>query len=93
MTQFSGAGLNFDQNRRLFIIEFTGGNLSGDLEGEVTARPGTVVNVVPTYNPETGGYRLGFELEPGDAAAVELRARLTRNGAPVTETWLYRWTA
>ncbi len=92
-TQFSGAGLNFDQNRRLFIIEFTGGNLSGELEGEVTARPGTVANVVPTYNPETGGYRLGFELEPGDAAAVELRARLTRNGAPVTETWLYRWTA
>ncbi|HKQ94435.1 MAG TPA: glucan biosynthesis protein G [Aestuariivirgaceae bacterium] len=91
--QFSGAGLNFDQNRRLFIIEFSGGNLSGDLEAEVSATVGKVVNAVPTYNPETGGYRLGFELEPGDATSVELRARLTRNGAPVTETWLYRWTA
>lgn len=92
-TRFSGAGLNFDQNRRLFVIDFTGGNLSGDLKADVTASAGTVLNAVPTYNPESGGYRLSFELDPGGAAIVELRARLTRNGTAVSETWLYRWIA
>ncbi len=36
--------------------------------------------------------RLAFDLDPGGASAAELRARLTRDGAPVSETWLYRWT-
>jgi glucans biosynthesis protein len=88
---FSGAGLNFDQNRRLFIVDFAGGTLTGEITAEVSASAGTISNAVPVLNPETGGYRLSFELDPGGAAIVELRARLLREKMPVTETWLYRW--
>jgi len=35
---------------------------------------------------------LGFDLDPGPAAAADLRAVLTDRGRPASETWLYRWT-
>jgi glucans biosynthesis protein len=35
---------------------------------------------------------LGFDLDPGAAPAADLRAVLTRQGRPVSEVWLYRWT-
>lgn len=90
---FSGSGLNIEQTRRQFIIEFTGGDLTGEIAAEVKASTGEIFSVVPHFNSETGGYRLSFELDPKGAEAVELRAQLLRAGKPVTETWLYRWTA
>jgi glucans biosynthesis protein len=44
-------------------------------------------------NPATGGLRLAFSFDPKDRDLVELRAQLRRDGAPVSEVWLYRWTA
>ncbi|MCE8005695.1 glucan biosynthesis protein G [Aestuariivita sp.] len=44
-------------------------------------------------NPETGGLRLSFRFDPGDASVVELRAQLRKTGAMASEVWLYRWTA
>lgn len=44
-------------------------------------------------NPETGGLRLGFRFDPGEATLVELRAQLRKNGKLASEVWLYRWTA
>jgi glucans biosynthesis protein len=35
---------------------------------------------------------MSFSILPGDAQMVELRAQLRRDGAPLTEVWLYRWT-
>lgn len=90
---FAGSGLNFEQTRRQFIIEFTGGDLSGQITADVKASAGEVSNVVPHFNSETGGYRLSFELDPKGADTIELRAILKRDGKPATETWLYRWTA
>ena len=43
-------------------------------------------------NPETGGPRLAFTFDPGEAELVEFRAQLRLNGAPFSEVWLYRWT-
>ena len=43
-------------------------------------------------NPETGGVRLAFSMEPGEAESVELRAQLMHDGKTVSEVWLYRWT-
>lgn len=43
-------------------------------------------------NPETGGPRLAFTFDPGEADLVEFRAQLRLNGAPFSEVWLYRWT-
>ncbi|MBM1633844.1 glucan biosynthesis protein G [Sulfitobacter mediterraneus] len=44
-------------------------------------------------NPEIGGPRLAFTFEPGEATLAEFRAQLRLNGAPLSEVWLYRWTA
>ena len=44
-------------------------------------------------NPETGGPRLAFTFPPGDATLAEFRAQLRLNGEPLSEVWLYRWTA
>lgn len=43
-------------------------------------------------NPETGGPRLAFTFQPEEAALIEFRAQLRKDGAPLTEVWLYRWT-
>jgi len=44
-------------------------------------------------NPENGGWRIAFELAPGDQKVAELRAELRQGQMPLAETWLYRWTA
>ena len=44
-------------------------------------------------NPETGGWRILFEFLPGRETAVEMHARLMNGTTPLTETWIYRWTA
>lgn len=90
---FSGAGLNFEQTRRQFIIEFVGPGLSDDMTAEVNASAGKVVNAIVHHNHETGGYRLSFELDPEGATLSEIRALLRKGDEAVSETWLYRWTA
>jgi glucans biosynthesis protein len=88
----TAAGLNFNHDKRLFVIDFTGGDLSGAVTAKAEANAGELANVNSHPNPETGGTRLSFELDPKGAEVVELRAQLVRDGAPVSETWLYRWT-
>ncbi len=83
---------------RVFVLEVAGGKLKAlpsetALIAQVAADKGKVQNVVVTPNPEEGGWRVSFELLPGDDKVVELRATLLQNDAPVTETWLYRWTS
>jgi glucans biosynthesis protein len=81
---------------RRFVLDTTPGEASAAAappDAEVIASAGAVENVVVQPNPETGGLRLAFELRPGTARLVELRARLLRGGTPVSETWIYRWTS
>jgi glucans biosynthesis protein len=89
---FSGGGLNYNRTKRLYVIEFTGGNLTGEITPEVTASAGAVSNVVAQPNPETGATRLSFELDAKDIDMSELRAVLKRGSEQVSETWLSRWT-
>jgi periplasmic glucans biosynthesis protein len=42
--------------------------------------------------PQSGVYRVSFELDPGRAELAELRAEVLSKGRPWGETWLYRWT-
>ena len=44
-------------------------------------------------NPATGGWRLSFQLDQGSEKLVEMHARLMDGDNPLTETWIYRWTA
>ncbi|MFA6266614.1 MAG: glucan biosynthesis protein G [Pseudolabrys sp.] len=81
---------------RLFVLDITGDKLKGvkaeAVRGVVTANFGKLKNVVTQPNPQTGGWRLSFNLEPGNASVVELRASLMQNDEPLSETWVYRWT-
>jgi glucans biosynthesis protein len=94
----SRAGLSFDQERRLFAIDFRNGNEGGDVDRrglamEVSTSHGSVVNPRIHENQAAGALRVSFELAPGSADLSELRLLLTRDGKPASETWLYRWSA
>jgi glucans biosynthesis protein len=83
---------------RLVVIDFQGGRLADASANErprvdAQASHGELRNATAYFNAETGHWRMSFELQPGDARAVELRARLVDARGPLTETWLYRWTA
>ena len=90
---------------RQVVIDFdppgTSGAPTGDappppdphaLDAEVSTGTGTVDRITLQRHPGTGGLRLSFLFTPRDDAA-ELRARIVQAGRPVSETWLYRWTA
>ncbi|MGH8063247.1 MAG: glucan biosynthesis protein, partial [Pseudoxanthomonas sp.] len=82
---------------RRVVIDFEGDALKGlqaesGVEADVWSNTGKVLNPVVHALATTGGWRIGFELEPDDATAVELHARLKKGGQPLSETWLYRWT-
>ena len=81
---------------RVYVLEVQGGKLKPTdppPKAAVFANAGTIENVVVTPNPEQGGWRIAFELKPGDAKLAELRATLMQGDTPVSETWVYRWTA
>ena len=82
---------------RRFVLEFTGGKLKtlGDAKPkiEATANAGQLRNIVAQPNPETGGWRVNFELAPEAAKLVELRVRMLADAGPLSETWIYRWSA
>ena len=42
--------------------------------------------------PQTGAYRVEFELDPRREDIIELRTVLYSDGKPWAETWLYRWS-
>lgn len=81
-----------DRAIRLVVVDFDG-DASGEApQIEVTASTGRIDNPVVHARPG-GGWRAGFEFLPGGRATSELRMRLHRDGAPVSETWVYRWSA
>lgn len=91
-------GASWAEGRRQVIVDFAGQTLQGlgeddGVQADVWARQGRVLNPVAHPVPATGGWRIGFELDPAGARAVELHARLLRGRTPISETWLYRWTA
>ncbi|GGJ97647.1 glucan biosynthesis protein [Luteimonas terricola] len=80
---------------RQYLVDFAGGALpavDGAVRVQASDNVGALRNAVAYRNPETGGWRVGFELEPGDAAAVEMRLWLEGDGGRLSETWLSRWT-
>ena len=83
---------------RLFVLDLEGERLKSlpaDARPRVAASAdhGAISNAVAQPNPEQGGWRLSFELAPEDNKSVELRATLLLGDAPLSETWVYRWTA
>jgi glucans biosynthesis protein len=71
--------------------DFDGG--PENLTRHLWASAGTVSEGILQHNPETGGLRLSFRFDPGEAPMVEFRAQLRRDEKLASEVWLYRWTA
>jgi len=88
------SGASLDGKRRVFQIDFVGAGEQVDgLRIDGGASAGKVLNPQLVPNPAIHGFRASFELDPNGADLIELRLRVMRDKTPVTETWLYRWTA
>jgi len=92
LVRFSGRGLNHTQTQPIFVIDFKGESLAGDMAAEASASAGVVSNIALQPNAQLGGVRVSFEFDPGNAELSELRAVLRRGAQQISETWLYRWT-
>ncbi|MGR3501019.1 glucan biosynthesis protein [Pseudaestuariivita sp.] len=64
-----------------------------DVQIDLSVTGDVASNGILQRNPETGGVRLAFSFEAGDATTLEMRAALRRDTLPLTEIWTYRWTA
>ena len=80
----------------MFVLELTGERLksldANHVKGAVSVDKSEAHNIVTQPNPETGGWRLSFQINVKDQNAIELRASLLENETTVSETWIYRWT-
>ena len=56
------------------------------------ANPGSLHDAQISENPEVGGLRLSFDLDPEGNDQVELRIDLRSGDRPIAETWVYRWS-
>ncbi|HEY4530965.1 MAG TPA: glucan biosynthesis protein G [Luteimonas sp.] len=80
---------------RQYLVDFAGGALpagGGAVRVQAAANVGELRNATAYPNPATGGWRVGLELLPGDAPAVEMRMWLEGDAGRLSETWLSRWT-
>ncbi len=100
-TVFSGAGVDpnysanppsYDPDLKLYVIEFAGGDLEGDIIADVTASSGEISQVHLQKNNVEKTTRLSFEHNVNGADISEIRAVLKRGDKKASETWLFRWT-
>lgn len=81
------------EDQRSFVLDFKGeGAIPADLEIRVSSSEGEVLAPRGQAVPQSGVYRVSFELDPGRALLAELRVEVRSKGEPWSETWLYRWT-
>ncbi len=94
-------GAGPDRHTRQIVVDFSGGPLKDPglhLTADVGVSKGQFRNVVSEPNPDIGGWRIMFELEPGSEKLIDMHCRLLSDpnggsGGPLTETWIYRWTS
>lgn len=83
---------------RKFVVEFEGGQLGALPAGApvaamVTLSAGDLDGPVVQQNPETGGWRVFFDVVPEGKGPTELRCTLALDDTVLSETWVYQWTA
>lgn len=83
--------------RRRFVVTFAGDALADayatpDLKPKLSAAPGALVAMRAYLYREARLYRVLFDIEPASEQFSEIRLIVEAAGAPVSETWLYRWT-
>ena len=92
------SGRGSSGRRRRFVVEFTAdqfadGKAVGDIKPACSTSAGTIQNLQTFSSEARKSYRVAFELDPGNDSLAEMRLVLESSGKPISETWLYRWTA
>ena len=91
-------GRGSSARRRRFLVDFTGEMLGDaktvmEMTPAVTTSAGTIQNLRVLPYTDRKICRVIFELDPGNEPLCELRLLFQSGATPITETWLYRWTA
>lgn len=91
-------GSDAPADRRLIVVDYAGGPLEAlgrdeEVIPEVWNSAGRLVPGTIQFNPETGGRRVAFGLDPSGRDSIDLRCTLKRGGEAVSEVWVYRWSA
>jgi glucans biosynthesis protein len=98
ITVFSRGGRGSTGKRRRFMVAFEGDILgddkrSPDIKPALSVSPGTIQALRWFIQRDKSRCRVVFDIDPGSETSVEMRLVLESGGKPVSETWLYRWTA
>jgi glucans biosynthesis protein len=85
-------------NFERFAVEMAAENFADPAKAaavtaDVQAAPGKIVSVRLFPYKDRHSVRVVFDLDPGSETYSELRLTLKVDNQPVSETWLYRWTA
>lgn len=95
LARFSRTGIGTRDDNKLFVLDLIGDILKSvdpkKVKGAVSAEKTEIKNIVTQPNPDTGGWRLSFELPIRDKTPVELRASLMQDDKALSEVWVYRW--
>lgn len=83
---------------RRILVAFEGDQFKTPLpkaqvKTELSAAPGTLSNVRTYQDTDRKSFQVVFDFDPAGAGASEMRMQLQVDGKPISETWLYRWTA
>lgn len=84
--------------RRRFVVEFVSdafadAQYASEVTASIEANPGQIPYIRLFTYKDRHSIRVVFDLDPGSESYSELRLVLKAAAQPVSETWLYRWTA
>jgi glucans biosynthesis protein len=96
--ELSRSGRGWGAKHRRFLVEFEGdifrqSKNKDDFKPSLNVSPGSIVFVRTFMSPEQATYRVLFEIDPASETYSELRLVIEAEGKPISETWIYRWTA
>lgn len=92
----SRSGRGSSPKRRRFIVEFAGDILSqpqnAAMKPNLALSQGSITSLRTFISADQKSCRIFFELDLPSQDYAEIRLVLEAAGAPISETWLYRWT-
>ena len=97
-TIYSRGGRGSTARRRRFLVAFEGDILgdeaaTSELKPSLSTSPGQIQMTRWFHDRARKRCRVLFDIDPGSDTSIELRLVLEAAGKPVSETWLYRWSA
>ena len=93
-----GGRVGTQARRRRFLVAFEGDILgddqaTADLKPSFSTSPGQVQSLRWFHDKKARRCRVLFDIDVGSDTSVEMRLLLMSGAKPVSETWLYRWSA